>query len=75
MTIAETDDWREAMARDAQRMRKDRPSVMANMKIGEGVEAATAFIREKGGLAAERARRRAASARAAALVQPRRAEL
>ena len=40
----------EVMARDAQRMRKDRPFVMSNMKTGEGVEAVIAFIRAKGGL-------------------------
>jgi urease accessory protein len=40
----------DVMARDAARMRKGRPFVMANMKTGEGVDAVIAFIREKGGL-------------------------
>jgi len=43
----------EVMARDAARMRKSRPFVMANMKTGEGVEAVIGFIREKGGLGAD----------------------
>jgi urease accessory protein len=40
----------DVMARDAKTMRKERPFVFANMKTGEGVETAIAFIREKGGL-------------------------
>jgi urease accessory protein len=43
----------EVMARDAARMRKSRPFVMANMKTGEGVEAVIAFIRDKGRLGAD----------------------
>ncbi len=40
----------EVMARDAERMRKTRPFVMANMKTGQGVEEIIAFIERKGGL-------------------------
>ena len=40
----------EVMARDAERMRKARPFVMANMKTGQGVEEIIAFIERKGGL-------------------------
>ncbi len=40
----------EVMARDAERMRKTRPFVMANMKTGQGVEEVIAFIESKGGL-------------------------
>ena len=40
----------EVMARDAERMRKTRPFVMANMKTGQGVEEIIAFIENKGGL-------------------------
>jgi urease accessory protein len=42
----------EVMARDALRMRKERPFVFTNMKTGEGVETVIAFIRDKGGLGA-----------------------
>jgi len=42
----------EVMARDAERMRKTRPFVMANMKTGQGVEEIIAFIERKGGLGA-----------------------
>jgi urease accessory protein len=41
----------EVMAHDAERMRKGRPFVMANMKVGEGLEAVVRFIADKGGLA------------------------
>ena len=40
----------EVMARDAERMRKTRPFVMANMKTGQGVDEVIAFIEKKGGL-------------------------
>ena len=40
----------EVMARDAERMRKQRPFVMANMKTGQGVDEVIAFIEKKGGL-------------------------
>jgi urease accessory protein len=40
----------EVMARDAARMRKTRPFVMANMKTGQGVDEVIAFIEKKGGL-------------------------
>ncbi len=43
----------EVMARDALRMRKERPFVFTNMKTGEGVETVIAFIRDKGGLGAD----------------------
>ncbi|MGO9741237.1 MAG: urease accessory protein UreG [Roseiarcus sp.] len=42
----------EVMARDAERMRKGRPFVMANMKSGEGVDEVIAFVMSKGGLEA-----------------------
>ena len=42
----------EVMARDAERMRKGRPFVMANMKTGQGVDEVIAFIEKKGGLGA-----------------------
>ena len=42
----------EVMERDAERMRKARPFVMANMKTGQGVEEIIAFIEKKGGLGA-----------------------
>jgi urease accessory protein len=42
----------EVMARDAERMRKTRPFVMANMKTGQGVDEVIAFIEKKGGLGA-----------------------
>jgi len=40
----------EVIARDAAAQRKARPFVMANMKIGDGVDRVIAFLREKGGL-------------------------
>ena len=40
----------EVMARDALKMRKERPFVFTNMKSGEGVGTVIAFIRDKGGL-------------------------
>ena len=40
----------EVMTTDALMMRKGRPFVLANMKIGEGMEAIMAFLRLKGGL-------------------------
>jgi urease accessory protein len=40
----------EVMARDALRMRKERPFVFTNMKTGEGLETVIAFVRDKGGL-------------------------
>ena len=43
----------EVMARDAKRMRKDRPFTFGNMKTGQGVDEVIAFIEAKGGLAAE----------------------
>jgi len=42
----------EVMARDAERMRKARPFVMANMKTGQGLEEIIAFIEKRGGLGA-----------------------
>ena len=38
------------MTTDALMMRKGRPFVLANMKIGEGIEAIMAFLSLKGGL-------------------------
>jgi urease accessory protein len=40
----------EVMTTDALMMRKGRPFVLANMKIGEGIEAIMAFLSLKGGL-------------------------
>jgi len=40
----------EVMARDAAAVRKGRPFVMANMKIGVGLDTIVAFLRAKGGL-------------------------
>ena len=40
----------EVMARDAARVRKGRPFVMANMKTGAGLVAIVSFLRTKGGL-------------------------
>src|ERR1700724_769885 len=40
----------EVMTTDALMMRRGRPFVLANMKIGEGMEAIIAFLRLKGGL-------------------------
>ncbi len=40
----------DVMARDAKRMRKDRPFTFGNMKTGQGVEEVIAFIEGKGGL-------------------------
>jgi urease accessory protein len=42
----------EVMARDAERMRKQRPFVMANMKTAQGVDEVIDFIMKKGGLGA-----------------------
>ena len=42
----------EVMARDAKAMRKGRPFVMANLKIGTGLDMIVAFLRAKGGLGA-----------------------
>ena len=42
----------EVMERDTRRMRRDKPYVFANMKVGDGVDAVIAFIRQRGGLAA-----------------------
>ena len=42
----------EVMQRDAERMRRERPFVMTNMKTGDGVDTIIRFIVEKGGLAA-----------------------
>ena len=42
----------DVMASDAERMRKTRPFVMANMKTGQGVDEVIAFIRARGGLGA-----------------------
>ncbi len=41
----------EVMARDAKRMRGERPFVFANMKSGEGVETIADFVVARGGLA------------------------
>lgn len=38
----------EVMARDAKRMRGDKPVVFSNMKTGEGVDDIVAFILDKG---------------------------
>ncbi len=38
----------EVMARDAKKMRGDKPVVFSNMKTGEGVEDIIAFIKDKG---------------------------
>jgi len=40
------------MARDAERMRGERPFVFTNVRAGEGVEEVADFIREAGGLSA-----------------------
>ena len=40
----------EVMARDAKKMRRERPFVLANMKTGEGVGTVVKFIEERGGL-------------------------
>ncbi|KZM51176.1 urease accessory protein UreG [Labrenzia sp. OB1] len=40
----------EVMDRDARKMRKERPFVFANTKLGDGVESVVSFIIEKGGL-------------------------
>ena len=42
----------EVMARDAERMRRQRPFVLANMKTGQGVDEVIDFLRKKGGLGA-----------------------
>ena len=42
----------DVMRRDAERMRRDRPFVMTNMKTGDGLETIVRFIVEKGGLSA-----------------------
>jgi len=36
------------MARDAARMRGDRPVVFTNLKTGEGLDAVVAFVKRKG---------------------------
>ena len=41
----------EVMARDAKRMRGERPFVMTNMRTGDGVAEVTSFIERMGGLA------------------------
>lgn len=41
----------EVMARDAKKMRGDKPFVFSNMKTGEGLEQIIAFIKDKGMLA------------------------
>ena len=38
------------MERDTRTMRRDKPFVFANMKVGEGVEEVVAFIEKRGGL-------------------------
>ncbi|WP_299819210.1 urease accessory protein UreG [uncultured Roseibium sp.] len=40
----------DVMDRDARKMRKERPFVFANTKLGDGVETVVSFIIEKGGL-------------------------
>jgi urease accessory protein len=40
----------DVMARDAERMRKGKPFVMANMKTSEGLATVVRFLSEKGGL-------------------------
>lgn len=40
----------DVMDRDARKMRKERPFVFANTKLGDGVETVVSFIVEKGGL-------------------------
>ena len=40
----------EVMTTDALMMRKGRPFVLANMKIGEGLEAIISFLNLRGGL-------------------------
>jgi urease accessory protein len=42
------------MERDAKRMRGARPFVFTNIRAGDGVDAVTAFIEERGGLARKR---------------------
>jgi urease accessory protein len=41
----------EVMARDAQRMRGERPFIFTNLKTGEGVDAIVDFVTAQGGLA------------------------
>lgn len=41
----------EVMDRDARRMRKERPFVFTNLKIGTGLEAIVDFLEKRGGLA------------------------
>jgi urease accessory protein len=38
------------MARDARKMRKDRPFVFTNLKTGDGVESVVDFIVQQGAL-------------------------
>ncbi len=42
----------DVMDRDAKRMRGPRPFVFSNLHTGQGVDAITAFIEQKGGLGA-----------------------
>ncbi|MBI2239302.1 MAG: hypothetical protein HYU59_00705, partial [Magnetospirillum gryphiswaldense] len=41
----------DVMARDARRMRADRPFLFSNMKSGEGLDGIVSFIEQAGGLA------------------------
>ncbi len=43
----------EVMARDARRMRGNRPFVFSNLKVGDGVEDIVAFILDAGGIRAD----------------------
>jgi urease accessory protein len=40
----------QVMDRDARRMRKERPFIFANMKIGDGVDVIAGFLEKNGGL-------------------------
>ena len=46
----------EVMERDTKTMRRDKPYVFANMKVGDGLDRIVAFIEARGGLAAREGR-------------------
>jgi len=51
----------EVMARDAQRMRGERPFVFTNLRTGKGLDAVVDFVRREGLLAAPSGNRRQAA--------------